>query len=207
MCYKSVCVWNIWNDAELLPFTFNGIGTAWLARVTVQRTGCCKSLIWILDAESTYLQFCLEHFSRHRPSQIWYGAKPRTPTQHFGSCFSVLKETARGGLGILLDFPMVFRFCLDTILRPLQRASEVDWGDAIQLRTTTRVFFVTKILFLNGSGIHFPADHFVRSMSSVLCIRHCTLCPHRSRYRLKSCRVTPAAQPRHRHAAREATNV
>ena len=33
-------------------------GTAWLVTVAVQRRGCYKSLIWILDAESTYLLGC-----------------------------------------------------------------------------------------------------------------------------------------------------
>ena len=32
--------------------------TAWLVTVAVQRRGCYKSLIWILDAESTYLHGC-----------------------------------------------------------------------------------------------------------------------------------------------------
>ena len=33
-------------------------GAAWLVTVAVQRRGCYKSLIWILDAESTYLLGC-----------------------------------------------------------------------------------------------------------------------------------------------------
>ena len=38
-------------------FFFFSRGTAWLVTV-VQRRGCYKSLIWILDAESTYLLGC-----------------------------------------------------------------------------------------------------------------------------------------------------
>ena len=39
-------------------FFFFSRGTAWLVTVAVQRRGCYKSLIWILDAESTYLLGC-----------------------------------------------------------------------------------------------------------------------------------------------------
>ena len=46
-----------WDSFELL-FVFFSRGIAWLVPVAVQRRGCYKSLIWILDAESTYLLGC-----------------------------------------------------------------------------------------------------------------------------------------------------
>ena len=52
MCVCAFCSHR--DSFELFSFTMSR-GTAWPVTVAVQRRGCYKSLIWILDAESTYL--------------------------------------------------------------------------------------------------------------------------------------------------------
>ena len=55
MCVCNPCSHR--DPTGLFCFLFSR-GTAWLVTVAVQRRGCYKSLIWILDAESTYLLGC-----------------------------------------------------------------------------------------------------------------------------------------------------
>ena len=90
VCVFSVCV----CVSTSVTKSFECRGTAWLLTVAVQRRGCFESLIWILDAESTYLLTCNVHKLWLYSYRFWFMVLHDTSPKPFPLSAAELQSAA-----------------------------------------------------------------------------------------------------------------